>query len=115
MDTITITGQLAQLGRDLDRAVEKLAELEEIAVDAEGSYRGRYAALFRAAAGPVEDRKQAAIEQTGDLWSTWQKAASAVRLQRDGIKALVTRIDIGRTLQSTARAEMQMAGTGVTP
>ncbi|WP_433520069.1 hypothetical protein ACQP2T_63755 (plasmid) [Nonomuraea sp. CA-143628] len=109
-EMLTIVKQLGHLSRDLDEAVNKLADLEFIAVEAEGDFKVAFAGCFREAVGSVEDRKQIAITQTDTLWRTFGKAAAAVRLQKEHIKALHARIDVGRTIQSTARAEMQLAG-----
>jgi hypothetical protein len=114
-DILTIVKQLGQLSRDLDDAVTQLGVLEGIAVDAEGDFKVAYAGAFRAADGSIEDRKQIAITQTDHLWRVWGKAAAVVRLQKEHIKALHARIDVGRTMQSTARAEIALAGAGVTP
>ncbi|MEV0584045.1 hypothetical protein [Nonomuraea sp. NPDC050310] len=111
-DILTIVRQLGTLSRDLDLAVAKLGELEEIAVDAEGDFKVAFAGVFHEASGSVEDRKQVAITQTDHLWRVWAKAAAAVRLQKEHIKALHARIDVGRTMQSTARAEIALAGVG---
>lgn len=113
--TLTVVRQLGELSRNLDDAVKTLGELEQTAVEAEGDYKVAFARAFREASGSVEDRKQAAVESTDDLWRVYGKAAAAVRLQREHIKALHARIDVGRTIQSTARAEMALAGSGVTP
>jgi hypothetical protein len=107
---LTIVKQLGQLSRDLDDGVNKLADLEFIAVEAEGDFKVAFAAAFRDAVGSVEDRKQAAVMSTDQLWRVFGKAAAAVRLQKEHIRALHARIDVGRTIQSTARAEMQLAG-----
>jgi ribosomal protein L21E len=115
MDQVTIVRQLGQLAVDLDRAVTEMGRLEEIAVNAEGDFKVAFSRAFRGGTGSVEDRKQQAIELTDDLWRTWGKAAAAVRLQKEHIKALHARIDVGRTLQSTARAEMALAGQTGTP
>ncbi|MFI7691719.1 hypothetical protein ACIBQ6_21810 [Nonomuraea sp. NPDC049655] len=109
-EMLTIVKQLGQLSRDLDDAVKKLGEYEEAAVDAEGEYKVAFSRAFRAAQGGVEERKQLATAETDDLWRIWGKAAALVRLQKEHVKALHARIDVGRTIQSTARAEMQLAG-----
>lgn len=111
----TIVDQLARLAVDLDKAVERLAELEVRAIDAERDYKVAFAREFREAAGSVEDRRQAATEKTADLWRTCGLAASAVRLQKEHIKALHARLDVGRTLSANARAEAGLAGMGGTP
>ncbi len=109
-EMLTIVKQLGALSRDLDDAVKKLGELEEAAVDAEADYKVDFSRQFREAAGSVEDRKQIATANTDRQFRIYGKAAAAVRLQKEHIKALHARIDVGRTIQSTARAEMQMAG-----
>jgi hypothetical protein len=95
--------------------VNHLAELEEAAITAEGEFKGAFARSYASGAGSIEDRKQASVAATLGLWTTWQHAAAAVRLQRESIKALTERIGIGRTIHSTARTEMQLAGTGDGP
>ncbi|MFE3452442.1 hypothetical protein ACFXJ8_26310 [Nonomuraea sp. NPDC059194] len=109
-DLLTVVKQLGQLSRDLDESVKKLAELEEPAVDAEADYKVAFAKVYGSAPGSVEDRKQLSTIETSDLFRVHGKASAAVRLQRDHIRALHARIDVGRTIQSTARAEMQLAG-----
>jgi hypothetical protein len=95
--------------------VNHLAELEEASITAEGAYKGAYARSYASGDGSIEDRKQAAVAETLTLWTAWQHAAAAVRLQRESIKALTERIGIGRTIHSTARTEMQLAGVGDGP
>lgn len=115
MDQVTIVRQLGQLAVDLDKAVARMAELEDVAVDAEGDFKVAFARVFRSGKGSVEDRKQRAFEECDQLWRTWGKAAAAVRLQKEHIRALHARIDVGRTLQATARAEIALSGSGATP
>lgn len=109
-EMLTIIKQLGQLSRDLDDGVNKMADLEFIAVEAEGDFKVAYAEAFAAAEGSIEDRKQHAALATHQLWRIHGKAAAAVRLQKEHLRALHARIDVGRTIQSTARAEMQLAG-----
>jgi hypothetical protein len=113
MDPQTIAHQLGELGRELDQAVRSLAELEESAVDDEGNFKVAFARAFREGTGSVEDRKQQAIEECDQLWRIWGKAAAAVRMQKEHVKALHARIDVGRTLASTVRAELSLVHAGV--
>lgn len=115
VDGEVVIQQLGQLGRDLGEEITKLGELEEKAVDAEGAYRTAYASEHQQASGSVEDRKQAAIAATDDLWRTWGKAIAAVRIQRESLKALHARIDIGRTMASREKALAALAGSDGTP
>ncbi|KAB8186951.1 hypothetical protein FH608_046535 [Nonomuraea phyllanthi] len=109
-EMLTIVKQLGQLSRDLDEAVKELGKAEEQAVEDEAKFKVAFSKAFRTAVGSVEDRKQIATEETIDLWRIWGKAAALVRLRKENVKALHSRIDVGRTIQSTARAEMQLAG-----
>lgn len=114
-ELVTIVRQLGQLSRDLDKAVEKLGELEEIAVDAKCDYEVAFAKVFGSAAGSVEDRKQLATIEVDALSRVSGKAAAVVRLQKESIKALHARLDTGRTMSANVRAEVSLAGAGFTP
>jgi hypothetical protein len=109
-DGETLIAQLGTLGRDLGKEITRLGALEGIAVDAEGDFKVAYSKVFRNAEGSVEDRKQAAICETDILWRTWGKAAAAVRIQRESLKALHARIEIGRTMVSREKALVSLAG-----
>lgn len=113
MDAIIIARQLGELGVELDKAVKELARLEDIAVDAEGDFKVANSKAFRGCKGSVEDRKQQAFEETAELWRVWGKAAAAVRIQKEHVRALHARIDVGRTLASNIRAEISLAQSGV--
>jgi hypothetical protein len=115
MEPRVISGQLSKLGIDLDGAVDKLCELEEMSVDAEGDYRVAHAKAFLGGVGSIEDRKQQAVLAADDLFRIWGKAKAAVTRQKEHIKALHARIDVGRTLASTLRAEVSLARSGITP
>ncbi|GAA3958370.1 hypothetical protein GCM10023085_46000 [Actinomadura viridis] len=115
MNPFTIAEQLGKLGVDLDKAKDDLGRLENEAIEAEGAFRVKYSKIFRGAAGSVEDRKQIAIFECDEEWRIWGKAAALVRLQKEHIRALHARIDVGRTLASTARAEASLAQSGWSP
>lgn len=112
MNPALIEQQLGNLGTQLDNAVNKLGELEQTAVEAEGDYKVKFSRIFREASGSVEDRKQIAVAECDAEWRTWGKAAAAVRLQKELVRALHARIDVGRTLASNVRAEVSLARSG---
>lgn len=112
-DILTIVKQLGQLSRDLDDAVERLGEIEEIAVDLEADYKLAFAQAFKEAVGAVEDRKQTAVIETDAAYRLAGKAAAGVRKQKEHVKALHARIEVGRSMQSTARAEIALVNAGV--
>lgn len=115
MNPVVIAEQLGALGVELDKAVKDMGEYEDIAVTTEGDYKVKFSRVFREGAGSVEDRKQSAIAECDVEWRTWGRAAALVRLQKEHIRALHARIDVGRTLASTIRAEVSLARTGFTP
>lgn len=101
---------LADLSRELDQAVTDLGRYEAMAVDAEADYKVAHAHAFKDAHGSVEARKAEATIGCDELFRTWGKAAALVNMQKAHIRALHTRIDVGRTIQATARAEVNLAG-----
>lgn len=112
-DIVTIVKQLGQLSRDLDDAVDHLGVLEEMAVDLEADHKLAFAKAFKEAVGPVEDRKQAATIATDEAFRLAGKAAAGVRKQKEHLRALHARIEVGRSMQSTARAEIALVNAGV--
>ncbi|MEE2040136.1 hypothetical protein Q8791_23235 [Nocardiopsis sp. CT-R113] len=103
---------LADLSRELDQAVMDLGRYEDMAVEAEADYKLAHSHAMKDAAGPMDLRKAEATIQCDELFRTCGKAAALVTMQRAHIKALHTRIDVGRTLQATARAEVNLTGLG---
>lgn len=108
-----IAHQLLVLSRDLDSAIAQLSDLEVVAVDTEAVFKTKFARTFRGATGSVEDRKQQATQECEAEFRAWGIASSTVRVQKESLKALHARIDVGRTLASTARAEISLVNSGV--
>lgn len=115
MERHVIETQLSQLGVELDRAVTQLCELEETSVDVEADYKATYGKAFLSGSGSIEDRKQQAVLASDDLLRMSGKAKAAVQRQKEHIKALHARIDVGRTLASNVRTEASLTRTGLTP
>lgn len=97
---------LAEISRELAPAVNELRRLDEMRVHSEGDFKSAFARAFKDASGSVEDRKQQAWLEADGLWRTWSLAESAVKMQQAHIKALHTRVDVGRSIFSAQRAEM---------
>lgn len=116
---------LGQLGRDLDSYVATLGELDERAVDLEGTYRhldeeynDRFAEEFLNLQGSVEQRKmQARLKAkparliAGDAWLEWNKARAKLRTHQASISALHRRIEIGRSMLSREKTLMELDKT----
>lgn len=95
---------LGELSRSLDDAIMRMADLELAAVEAEGVYKVARARAFLSAEGSVQAREAQAIIATEAERAEYEQAAALVRVQRESIRALHTRIDVGRTIQATERA-----------
>lgn len=126
-DAEVLARQLASLGRDLQDEVERLGELEEDAVDAEGRYRHLDAlyedalaqAVLHSTQGAADSRKADARLQCVEPRTTmmdanteWNRAKAMVRTQQASLQALHKRIEIGRSLLSREKALISLAGTG---
>jgi hypothetical protein len=122
-ETNVLLTQLAELGRELDKQVDKLGDLDMIATGLGCHYqvlREAYEdavadAFLKAPTGGVEAKKMEArlkcvpsrlVAQEANL--EWEKSKSRVRTQQAAIKALHTRIEIGRSLLSTEKARMDL-------
>jgi hypothetical protein len=100
---ITVLDQLQSISRDLDNAITDLSRLEQEAAMAESAYRVAKAQAFMKAAGAVQAREYQAIIDTEIQLINRDKTAALVRIQREHIRALHARIDVGRTIVATER------------
>lgn len=124
MDPEVLASQLGQLGKHLDDATMKLAELDVLATAkgieaarAKEEYEDALAAAFLASDGTVETRKHVARlncrearETAHGRSASWELAKADVRNQQAMIRALERRIDIGRSLLSQAKTQMAILG-----
>lgn len=102
LDTIAA---LRQLGRDLDEAVPALESAERNRVAAEKAYKVAHARAYLSADGSnAQARDAQATLATADLWETAEVAEAVVRVQREHIKSLHARIDVGRSIFSHEKA-----------
>lgn len=99
----TVLDQLQNISRDLDNAITELTELEYAAAKAESVYRVAKAKAFMRSEGAVQAREHQAVIATEVELIERDKTAAMVRVQREAIKALHARIDVGRTLVATQR------------
>jgi hypothetical protein len=105
-----IAQHLIGLGRELDGLVKEYRQIGETAAEAKRVYEVAEARAYLNAAGPVEERKRIAVEQTADFRFALDVAERRVAGCREAIRAVHARIEIGRTLSATTRDEMKLAG-----
>jgi hypothetical protein len=118
MDGEILASQLSQLGRQLDDATAKLGELDVLATSAgieaarlKEEYENVFAAAFLSAEGAIETRKMIARchcvstqDKAQDAAAGWERAKSKVRNQQAMVRAINSRIDIGRSLLSREKS-----------
>ena len=110
-----IAAQLAQLARELDDLVRRIAEAERDAVNKREDYTLAHSKAFLAAEGPMDIRKHEAIEQTHVERLAAETAEAVVRGIRRQIDSTKTRVEVGRSVGTALRSEMALAGRDGTP
>lgn len=107
--------QLAGLARELDVTVGQLEVADRDAAEKRAGYDLAFSRAFVSAVGSVDLRKHTAVIETHQLRADADVADALVRHLRRKVDAIKTRIDVGRTYGATLRAEIGLAGSGVTP
>lgn len=122
-DAETLLRQLSELGRLLDKEVDRLGELDMLATGLGCEYQrlreeheDQLASAFLGMTdGGVEAKKMAArlkcvparlIAQKANR--DWEEARSRLRTQQAAVRALVARIEIGRSLLSHEKTRMDL-------
>ena len=108
--------------RNLSRLTEELRNLTAAlrAAETDAAVK-RHAAdmtesrAFLAATGPMDIRKHTARVAADDNEGVALVAEALVRVLRQEIRAVETRIDVGRTYGATVRAELRTIGYEETP
>lgn len=100
----TVLDQLQTISRDLDKAISDLSDKEMAAAEAESTYRVAKAKAFLKAEGSVQAREHQAVLDTQVELIDRDKTAALVRVQREYVKSLHSRIDVGRTVASAEKA-----------
>lgn len=104
---------LDQLGflayQTLTEAIDLLADLEVLSAQAEATFKRERAKSFMAADGSMAFREAQADNSTADALLQRRLAEAKVRIQRERVRALHTRIDVGRTIASSERRVGEVA------
>lgn len=103
---------LARLSRQLDETVRELAALDDAAVRARARFSSEYARAFLTADGSMDVRKHTATLATADRALDADIADAKVRAAKEQIRAIQTRIDVGRSYGAAVRAEIALGQPG---
>lgn len=106
---------LVELGRQLDAKVTEYADLGDEAAAARRDAEVAFARHFLQAEGPMDIRRQVAIEHAADKRFAADIAERKVAACKEAIRALHLKIDVGRTASANVRAEIALAGSGAAP
>lgn len=109
-----VVKQLSELGRELDTSVQMLKDLEVAAVLKRHAADMAESNAFVSAAGPMEMRKHLARIAADRFEDEALVAEALVRHMRTRIRAIDTRIEIGRSYGAAVRAELKTLSYGET-
>lgn len=110
MTPLEVVQHLSQLANDLRRLVDELEAAEVQAVNAREDYTLSLSRAFLLAEGAVDKRKHEATVLTHDERLAADLADVRVRGLRRQIDTVRVRIDVGRTVGTTLRAELATLG-----
>jgi hypothetical protein len=103
-----VVRQLSELGRELDTIVKMLRDVEVDAVEKRHAADMAESRAFVAAEGSVDLRKHLARLAADKQEYDAIVAEALARHLKTRIRAMETRIDIGRSLGAAVRAELSM-------
>jgi hypothetical protein len=110
-----IAARLMNLSRALDKQTTTVEVLDEDAVTKRHTYDLAFSRAFLNSTGSVDARKHHAVIETEHEKLEAEVADAALRACRTRIATLKVQIDTGRSLSSAIKAEISLAGSGVTP
>jgi hypothetical protein len=103
---------LANLSRELVELLIDYKGLQHASVRMEAAYRRAYAKAYLEAEGPAEVRKQQATLDAASEYLDDELARAEWDNCRTALRVLGQRLDAGRTIASTIRAEAISSGVG---
>jgi len=112
---LKIAGRLQDLSKALDHATSAAEELDEDAVRKRHAYEMAFSRAFLSTTGSMDVRKHHAVIETEHEKLAAEIAEAALRACRARIATLKVQVETGRSLSAAIRAEISLAGSGVTP
>ncbi|GAB2859266.1 hypothetical protein GCM10022221_68550 [Actinocorallia aurea] len=108
--------RIIDIGKRLDELVAEYQNLGEACADAKKTFKLAQARAFlKAEGGTVDARRALATIEAADAEHELDVLTYRHTTCREAIRAAHAHLDAARTLASNLRAEMNLAGTGVTP
>lgn len=107
-----IAKRLAERSHELDDLVASLITAEREAINRREDHTLAYSKAFLRSDGAMDMRRHIATEQTHAERVAAELAEAEVRGIKRQIESVRTKIDVGRTLGATLRAEVSLGGAG---
>ncbi|MGA4989962.1 hypothetical protein [Nonomuraea bangladeshensis] len=101
---------LVDLCRDLDALVKEYKHLGAKSAEAKRAAEVAYARAFMQAEGPVEERRQTALQAAPEQRFQSDLAERELAGCKEALRAIHARIEVGRTLSATTRDELKTLG-----
>lgn len=108
-----VVKHLAQLARDLEAVTNELNDADVTAVNLREDAKLAESSAFVSASGSMDLRKHEAILASHDERLAAETAEAIVRGLARSMRTLNTRIEVGRSMGTTLRTEIGLAGSGV--
>jgi hypothetical protein len=103
-----LASRLINLDRDMHSLTKALGELDREAVAAREEFTLAFAKAFLTAEGPMDVRRYIATEATHAERLAAEVAEASVRDKRTQVRTVEASIDVARSLNSLAKAEMNL-------
>jgi hypothetical protein len=103
-----IAAQLARYSREMHDMARKLAEADRDAVDKREAFTMAYALAYIKAEGTILVRKHKATMETHTERYAAEVADSEVRRRQAEVRSLEKSIDVGRSIGSLVKSEIEM-------
>lgn len=110
LDAVRWLTRLSDLLEDVTKPGGELERLEEERIRAQQRYEVHYARVFLTATGSVDARKHTAVLECADDKFALEMATAKRDACRERIRTLRSQIDVGRSLQTTIRSELDALG-----
>lgn len=110
-----VAARLGELSRQLDAATSDADSLDRKAVNARHQFEIAFSRAFLSSEGSMDVRKHKAVLATEALRLDAEIAEQVLRACKGRIATIKVQIETGRSLSAAMRAEISLAGSGITP
>lgn len=107
-----IVRNLSELARELDDLQKQIAQLDEDHVHKKSDYEQAYATAFLTSEGPMDVRKQLAVQACRVERLECELAEQLLRSAREKVRVVRDRLEVGRSLNAALRSQFAAEPVG---